>query len=131
MKLITKNKKAFHEYNILETLEAGIVLTGDEVKSLRAGKVNLVGSFAHVKEGELFLVHCHISPYEKAYMKDEDQALRSRKLLLNKRELSRLIGDVSRKGITIVPLKNRRLKSGTSSDKQRENLKTYDRVLLY
>lgn len=105
MKIIAKNKKAFFEYDILEKLEAGLVLTGDEVKSLRAGQVSLVGSYAVVKDGELFLLNCNIAAYEKAYSKaDDEQTRRSRKLLLHKRQLSKIIGDVSKKGITIVPL---------------------------
>ena len=105
MKLVTKNRKAYHDYDVLETIEAGIVLTGDEVKALRAGKVSLVGSFATVHQGELYLINCHISAYEKAFKKTEEQATRRRKLLLHKRELNRIIGDVSKKGITIVPLR--------------------------
>lgn len=104
MKIITKNKKAFFDYEILDRLEAGIVLTGDEVKSLRAGHVNLTGTFANIHKGELFMVNCHISPYEKAYIKDEDAAKRSRKLLVHKKELTRLVGEISRKGITVIPL---------------------------
>ena len=105
MKIITKNKKAFHDYHILDTIEAGVVLTGDEVKSLRAGKVNLTGAFATVKKGELYLTNCNISVYTHAYEKSEDAATRSRKLLLHRREIDRIIGDVSKKGVTIVPLK--------------------------
>ena len=105
MKIITQNKKARFDYDVLEVLEAGIVLTGDEVKSLRAGHVNLTGSFANVHRGELFLVNCHITPYEKAFRKDEEAATRSRKLLIHKRELNRLVGDISKKGLTLVPLK--------------------------
>jgi SsrA-binding protein len=104
MKLITKNKKAFFDYEILESMEAGIVLSGDEVKSLRAGKINLTGSFATMHDGELFMINAHVSPYDKAYLKDETQARRSRKLLLHKRQLSRLIGTVAQKGVTLVPL---------------------------
>lgn len=105
MKIITQNKKAFHDYDILDKIEAGIVLTGDEVKSLRAGHVSLVGSFAVVHERELFLINCHISLYSKAFQKKEELATRRRKLLLHKRELSRLIGDISKKGVTVVPLR--------------------------
>ncbi|MFC1845594.1 SsrA-binding protein SmpB [Candidatus Dependentiae bacterium] len=105
MKIVAQNKKAFHEYDILERLEAGIVLTGDEVKSLRAGRVSLMGSFATVKKGELFLTNCNITLYSHAYQKEEDLATRSRKLLLHKRQLNKIVGDVSKKGITIVPLK--------------------------
>lgn len=104
MKLITKNKKAFFEYEILSTLEAGIVLWGDEVKSIRAGQISLGGAFAVVKDGELFLINCNISPYAQAYQKREDTASRSRKLLLHKRELHRMVGDVSKRGVTLVPL---------------------------
>jgi len=105
MKIITQNKKAFFDYQVLQQLEAGIVLNGDEVKSIRAGHVSLAGSFAHIRNGELFLVNCNITPYASAYQKKEDAALRSRKLLVHKRELERLIGDISRKGIVVVPLK--------------------------
>lgn len=104
MKLITKNKKAFFDYEILDTIEAGIVLTGDEVKSLRAGKVNMVGSFATFHNDELQVINLHISPYERAFQPNEDAAKRSRTLLLHKKELSRLHGQVSQKGVTLVPL---------------------------
>jgi SsrA-binding protein len=107
MKIIAQNRKAYHEYHVLENIEAGIVLTGDEVKSIRAGHISLVSSFAVVHQGELCLMNVSITPYSHAYHKekDKDAATRSRKLLLHKRELMRLIGDISRKGITIVPLK--------------------------
>lgn len=105
MKLIAQNKKAFFDYDISDRLEAGIVLKGDEVKSLREGKVSLVGSFATVHDGELWLINCNITPYSRAYLKAEDQATRSRKLLIHRRELDRIIGDISKKGITIVALK--------------------------
>lgn len=105
MKIITQNKKARFDYEVHDTFEAGIVLTGDEVKSLRAGHVNLTGSFAVVTQGELFLLNCHITPYEKAYKKDEELASRSRKLLVHKRELNKLVGEISQKGVTLVPLK--------------------------
>lgn len=104
MKLIIKNKKAYHDYIILHTHEAGIVLTGDEVKSIRAGRVNLTGSFATFHNNELFIINMHITPYEQAYRKDEEAAKRSRKLLLHKKELLRLIGEVSQKGVTLIPL---------------------------
>lgn len=104
MKQIARNKKAFFDYEVLDKIEAGIVLNGDEVKSLRAGQVSLVGAFATVKDGELFLINCNIATYAQAYMKDKEQASRTRKLLLHKRELNKLIGDMSKKGITLVPL---------------------------
>lgn len=105
MKIITQNKKAFHNYEILDHIEAGIVLNGDEVKSIRAGMVNLTGTFATLHDGELFLLNCHITPYSHAYQKSEDLSRRSRKLLLHKKELDKLVGDIARKGITLVPLK--------------------------
>jgi len=105
VKIVVQNKKAFFNYSIAEKVEAGIVLTGDEVKSLRAGHGSLMAAFAHFQYGELFLVGCTIAPYEKAYTKRPEDADRRRKLLLKKRELMRLIGDVSRKSVTIVPLK--------------------------
>lgn len=105
MKIITQNKKALFDYEISDRLEAGIALTGDEVKSLREGHVSLVGSFATIHDGELFLLNCTITPYARAYIKSEEKATRSRKLLLHRRELDRLIGDISKKGVTLVPLK--------------------------
>jgi|SRR5437762_11446398 len=104
MKVIAQNKKAFHDYDILEKIEAGIVLTGDEVKSLRAGQVSLVGAFAVIRQGELMLVNCRISPYEKAFQKNEEAATRSRKLLLHKRQILKLLGEIAQKNVTIVPL---------------------------
>ena len=106
MKIITQNKKAFFDYEVLDQLEAGIVLTGDEVKSLRAGNANLVGSFATMHNGELTLLNCYIGSYSHAYdKKSEDYTRRTRKLLVHRRELNRLAGDISKKGITLVPLK--------------------------
>jgi SsrA-binding protein len=105
MKVITQNKKAFFDYEILDRIEAGIVLNGNEVKSIRAGHISLMGAFAHIKEGELFLVNASITPYAMAYQKKDEEAARTRKLLVKKRELNRLVGDISRKGITVIPLK--------------------------
>ena len=105
MKIITQNKKAFHDYEILDRIETGIVLTGDEVKSLRAGHVSLTGCFAHVHQGQLVLLNCNITPYSHAYSKTTADSARSRVLLVHKRELTKIVGDVSRKGITLVPLK--------------------------
>ena len=105
MKLIAKNKKAYHDYEILDTLEVGVVLTGDEVKSLRAGNVSMAGAFATIYRSELYLINCHISPYQQAYRKSDEEASRRRKLLLHRRELDRIIGEVSRKGVTLVPLR--------------------------
>lgn len=104
MKVIAQNKKAFHDYEILDRFEAGIVLTGDEVKSLRAGKASLIGAFATVKSGELYLNNCNITPYDRAFQKKEDESTRARKLLVHRRELNKLIGEMAQKGVTIVPL---------------------------
>lgn len=104
MKIIAQNKKAFHDYEIIDRIEAGIVLKGDEVKSIRAGHISLVGSYATITRGELYLLNCTIAPYAQAYQKSEEKT-RTRKLLVHRRELNRLAGDISRKGVTILPLK--------------------------
>ena len=103
-KLIASNRKARHEYHILERFEAGIVLKGTEVKSLRQGKANLNDAYGVVQRGEIFLQNAHISPYEKGNRWNLPER-RPRKLLLNHREIKRLIGGVTRKGFTIVPLR--------------------------
>ncbi len=107
MKTVAVNKKAFHDYDILEKLEVGIVLSGDEVKSIRAGHASLKGAYATVHQGELYIINCRISPYSKAFgaTKDEEYATRRRKLLVHKKQLKKLIGQISRQGITLVPLK--------------------------
>ena len=104
MKLIAKNKKAFFNYEILETYEAGIVLVGSEVKSIREGRISLKESYAEIKEGEIFLVSCHISPYEASNRFNHDP-LRERKLLLHRREIKRLTGKIQERGLTLVPTK--------------------------
>ena len=104
MKIITKNKKAYHDYDVLDRIEAGIVLKGDEVKSLRVGNANLVGSFGHIKGGELFLVNAFIGQYSHGYTKSDEQTRRTRKLLVHRRELNKLAGEISKKGITLIPL---------------------------
>ena len=104
MKILAQNKKALFDYEILERFEAGIVLTGDEVKSVKAGHASLAGSFATINQGELFLLNCSITPYGAAHDKKQEPT-RSRKLLVHKRELNRLVGDISRKGVTLIPLK--------------------------
>lgn len=101
---LVTNRKARHDYHILETFEAGISLAGTEVKSLREGKGNLKDSFARVENGELFLYNMHISPYEKGNIYNKDP-LRTRKLLMHKRQINRLSGLVSEKGLTLIPLK--------------------------
>lgn len=105
MKIIVQNKKALFDYEILQKIEAGIVLTGDEVKSLRAKRGSLNGAYAVVKDGELYLLNANIPIYSHAYQKDDDAALRSRKLLLHRKELNKLIGEISQKGMTVIPLK--------------------------
>ena len=102
-KLIAKNPTARHNYSIENTLEAGIVLTGTEIKSIRAGKVNLKDSYAIIKNGEVFVLGMHISPYEHGNIFNKDP-LRSRKLLLSKREINKLIGLTKQKGYTLVPI---------------------------
>ncbi len=104
IKLIASNKKAYHDYFIEERYEAGIVLHGTEVKSLRMGKCSIKEAFIHPSgDGELYIEHMHISPYEKGNIFNKDP-LRPRKLLLHKREIMKLTGQVSQKGYTIVPL---------------------------
>jgi SsrA-binding protein len=105
MKIVAQNKKAFHEYDILARWEAGIVLTGDEVKSIRAGHISLVGSYATIHSNELYLLNANISAYAHAYTKSEELAKRSRKLLLTKKELRKLMSEIAKKGVTAVPLK--------------------------
>lgn len=105
MKIITQNKKAYFDYEVLDTMEAGLVLNGDEVKSLKAGHGSLIGAFATFHGGELFLLNASITPYSHAFSKAEEETNRSRKLLLHKRELMRLLGEISKKGVTVIPLK--------------------------
>ena len=102
-KTVARNKKALHEYHIIDTFEAGIVLVGPEVKSIRAGKVSLAESFARVDGNEAFLFDMHISPYGPASLWNVD-ATRPRKLLLNRREIRKLIGATQQEGFTLVPL---------------------------
>lgn len=102
-KLIAKNPTAFHNYNIDNKLEAGIILFGTEIKSIRNGKVNLKDSYAIIKNGEIYIVGMHISPYEQGNIFNKDP-LRDRKLLLNKREINKLICLTKQKGYSIIPL---------------------------
>ncbi len=103
-KTITVNKKAYHDYHILETFEAGIVLKGTEVKSVKEGRINLKDSYAKVKNGEIFLFNAHISPYKHGNVFNHDPT-RTRKLLLHRKEIDRLTGKIKEKGLTLVPLK--------------------------
>ncbi len=102
-KVITVNRSARHDYFVLETFEAGIELFGTEVKSLRAGTVNLKDSYCRVEDGELFVYGMHVSPYERGNIFNRDP-LRPRKLLMHKREITRLLGQVTRDGCTLIPL---------------------------
>ena len=104
IKLITQNRKARHDYLILDTIEAGVVLQGTEVKSLRAGRANLKDSYARVEKGEVYLYGMHISPYEQGNRYNHHPR-RTRKLLLHRHEIKRLIGKVQEKGLTLVPLR--------------------------
>ncbi len=103
-KLVASNKKAYHDYFILEKLEAGIALLGTEVKSIREGRINLKDSYAAIKDGEPFLVSCHISPYSHGNRQNHDP-LRTRKLLLHGQEIRKLIGKTQEKGLTLIPLR--------------------------
>lgn len=104
IKLIANNKKAYHEYFILETFEAGVALHGTEVKSLRMGKGSIKESFIRIERGEVFVYGMHISPYEKGNIFNKDP-LRPKKLLLHKSEINKLQGKINEQGVTIVPLK--------------------------
>ncbi|HHU43354.1 MAG: SsrA-binding protein SmpB [Bacillota bacterium] len=104
IKVVATNKKAYHDYFIEETYEAGIELLGSEVKSVRQGKINIRDSFAIVKGGEVFLINMHISPYEKG-SHFNPEAKRQRRLLLQRREINKLRGRVEQKGYTLVPTK--------------------------
>ncbi len=103
-KLIASNKKAFHDYFILEKIEAGICLLGTEVKSLREGRINLKDSYAAIRDGEPWLINCHISPYSHGNRENHEPA-RTRKLLLHSGEIRKLIGKTQEKGLTLIPLR--------------------------
>lgn len=102
-KIIAKNPVAYHNYTINDKLEAGIVLTGTEIKSIRTGKVNLKDTYVNIKNGEAFIYGMHISPYEHGNIFNKDP-LRTRKLLLNKREINKLLGYTTQKGMSLVPI---------------------------
>ena len=103
-RIAISNRKARHEYEVLDSFEAGIVLKGSEVKSLRLGNANLQDSYAYLKEGEVWLSGMHINPYEQANILNHDPT-RERKLLLHKKEIRKLVGKTSEKGLTLIPLK--------------------------
>jgi SsrA-binding protein len=135
IKIVCQNKKARYDYDIIEVIEAGMVLVGTEVKSLREGRANLKDSYARIKNGELYLVQAHISPYTHTHYDNHDPE-RVRKLLVHKRELKRLTGKTQEKGLTLVPLKiyfkegkakvELALASGKKSYDKRETLKRKD-----
>ena len=102
-KIIAKNPNAYHNYIIDDTIEAGIELTGTEIKSIRNGKVNIKESFANIKNGECYIYGMHISPYEYGNIYNKDP-LRDRKLLLNKFEINRLYGKIQQKGYSLIPI---------------------------
>ena len=102
-KIIAKNPTAFHNYTINDKLEVGIVLSGTEIKSIRNGQANLKNSYAVIKNGEVYIVGMHVSPYEQGNIFNKDP-LRDRKLLLNRREINKLVGMVKQKGCSLVPI---------------------------
>lgn len=103
IKLIAKNPTAKHNYFIEDTIETGIVLSGTEIKSIRNGKVNLKDSYAGIKDGEVYIYHMHISPYEHGNIYNKDP-LRDRKLLLHQREIAKLMGFIKQKGYSLIPV---------------------------
>ncbi|MCS7281529.1 MAG: SsrA-binding protein SmpB [Desulfobacterota bacterium] len=136
MKVVCMNRKARHDYEILETYEAGIVLKGTEVKALREGRANIKDSYAKIRNGEIFLINSHISPYSYGNVNNHDPE-RERKLLMHKREIMKLLGKVKERGYTLVPLsiyfdKNNRAKvelalaKGKSKYDKREAIKKRD-----
>jgi len=104
VKVISQNRKAYHDYHIEETVESGIALLGTEVKSLREGRANLKDGYVILKSGEAFLLNCHISPYSHGNIMNHEP-LRTRKLLMHRKEIDRLRGKVEGKGFTLIPLK--------------------------
>ena len=123
-KVVADNRKAFHDFHVLETWEAGLVLLGTEIKAIREGRVNLRDSFARVDNGEVWLANMHVSPYSHTgYAHHEER--RQRKLLLNKHEINKVMGLVREKGLTLVPLqlyfKNGRLKASLALVKGKQS----------
>ncbi len=112
MAVLAQNKKAQYDYNILEKIEAGISLRGYEVKAIKTGRVSIKGSYAIIRKEELFLVGCDIPPYQPKNTPSDYDPRRTRKLLLKKKEIKRLIGKVKEKGLTLVPLKVYTVKRG-------------------
>lgn len=114
IKVVSRNRKAFHDYHILDTYEAGIVLTGAEIKSIRGNQINLTDGFVEERDGELWLLNVHITPYKQASIYGYAEPMRPRKLLLHRREIARIIDQITQRGYTMVPtqvyLKNGRAK---------------------
>ncbi len=134
-KLIAKNPTAYHNYNIEDKMETGIVLSGTEIKSIRSGKVNLKDCYAYIKNGEVFICGMHISPYEHGNIFNKDP-LRDRKLLLHKKEIKKISEKINLQGLTLIPLKlyfkDNKLKvllgvcRGKKTFDKRETIKTRD-----
>jgi SsrA-binding protein len=145
-KIICRNKRARFDYEIIETMEAGMSLKGTEVKSLRDGKANLIDSYARIKENEVYLIDSHISLYSHGNIQNHDP-LRERKLLLHRKEIKRLIGKVREKGLTMVPLslyfkngkvkvdlalvKGKRLYDKKEAIKQRDEMRDLEREMRF
>jgi SsrA-binding protein len=143
-KIIARNKRARHDYQIIDTWEAGIVLTGTEVKSLREGKANLTDSYGILNDGEVFLLNLHIPPYEQGNRFNHEPT-RTRKLLMHRKEIRKLIGAVERQGLTLVPLemyfkrgvakvtlalgKGKKLHDKRADEKKREDQRAMARVV--
>lgn len=146
-KVLSDNRQARFQYEILETYECGIVLLGTEVKSIRAGKVNLRDGFARIRNGEAWLLNVHISPHDSTNQSYNHDPLRDRKLLLHKQEIRKLIGKVEQKGLTLVPLKlylkngrvkvalglarGKKLHDKRAELKQRQDKREMERALKY
>lgn len=144
MQVVCQNKKAFHDYAIDETIEAGIQLLGTEVKSLRGGRANLLDSYVLIKDTDVLLLNCHISPYTHGNIMNHEP-LRTRKLLLHRKEIERLRGKMQQKGYTLIPLKiyfkgsyakveiglakGKKLYEKRDSIKEREAKRTIERVM--
>lgn len=144
MRIVCQNKKAYHDYSIEETLEAGIQLQGTEVKSLREGKANLKDSYVLLKHSEAFLLNCHISPYSHGNIMNHEP-LRTRKLLLHRKEIERIRGKIQQKGYALIPLKmyfkdsfakveiglakGKRLYEKRETTKEREAKRTIERAM--
>ena len=131
VKEITSNRKAFHEYFVLERFEAGIELAGTEVKSIRAGNVNLKDAFCTIKDGELFVRGMHISPYEHGNIFNKDP-VRPRRLLMHKREIVKLNARIMQDGVALIPLslcKGKKLHDKRDSEAERQTRRDIDRIM--